>query len=149
MFKSLSRAQKVAVSVLAQRSSLYTPVVQYSIFSLFKQKKNENLPQGLQKPKDQGLEEVETEEQKAEKQRLEDVFIDKKQYYEKIKKERDEYEAEREKAKREFEFEEQRDRRLMLLRLIMHALHKKILILYSRNPSNILKNCTILFLIFV
>lgn len=111
MIKSLFKARRIVISSATQQWSLHTPVVKYSIFNLFKKKTDSNLPQ----TKDKEAEEIELEEKEAreaaEKAIKDDAFVDKKQYYEKLKKEREEYESEREKEKKQFEFEEQRDRR--------------------------------------
>jgi len=108
MLKSLLKIHRASVPILRQRCSLYESPVKYSIFNLFKKKKD-NLPQQQEVDEDEKiLEELKEQQRKAEE---DDKFIDKKQYYEKLKKEREEYEAEQEKFKKEFEFEEQRDRR--------------------------------------
>ena len=62
-------------------------------------------------PKTQEQELAEAEEEAKRQEELDDTYISQKQYYEKIKKEREEYESEKEKIEKQYQYEEQRDKR--------------------------------------
>ncbi len=109
MLKSILKLHRGAKPVINQRWSFQSPSPQYSIFNLFKKKKEEQ--EIIAKEKEDLEKELADMEAEAKRAAEEDKFVDKKQYFEKLKKEREEYESKNEKLKREFEFEEQRDRR--------------------------------------
>jgi len=108
MLKSILKLHRGAKPVINQRWSFQSPTTQYSIFNFFKKKPQDQEIVAKEEDLEKELADMEAE---AKKQAEEDKFIDKKQYFEKLKKEREEAEAKNEKLKKEFEFEEQRDRR--------------------------------------